>query len=81
MERLILVGLGIFLAAGCNDTENAALHAPNTPAPVPTSTEAGDLSGENVNVAGVDSRQLLAASLKQAHVSNKRVLVHLGAPW
>lgn len=76
MKRSFLRLLSILVLAGCAEsgieTEIVNDNSPVANGPAP------DTSAE---VTSVDAERLLASTLESAKADDKRVIVHLGAPW
>ena len=91
MNRLVLGLLAITLISGCVDpateVETVTGSTGTANAPVETQQPAAQgavtepASETTVVAPSVDAEQLLATTLADAKVGDKRVLVHLGAPW
>ena len=90
MKRTVAWSLAALLLAGCADTgkevKPAGGKSPTADADV-AGQETADLSTAVASDpattahASVDAEKLLASALETAKADNKRVLVHLGAPW
>ncbi len=91
MRRTVLWLYLIALIGGCADSgtevETATGNRPAANATVETQQPTGqDVASEPesetaVAAPPVDAEQLLATTLATAKADDKRVLVHLGAPW
>jgi hypothetical protein len=91
MERSALGLCAVLLLCGCSDSvremEVVNERSPAANANVATETPATQAAAaESVPDAvetalPVDAERLLASTLESAKADNKRVMVHLGAPW
>ena len=91
MKRSAISLFAVLLLGGCaesvEETEMANDKSPAANATVATETPAARIAaGESVPDAAeaasaVDAEMLLASTLESAKADNKRVIVHLGAPW
>ena len=87
MKRFALGSFGVLLLIGCADLAkememvNDKLPAAN--ATVATETPAAESVADGAADAAspIDAERLLASTLQNAKAANKRVMVHLGAPW
>lgn len=62
---------------GCNsDTSDSVVSAPQNADTATTENASGDETQEIL-----DAKDVLAAAISQAKNEDKRVFVHLGAPW
>lgn len=79
MNRAILGLVGILLIAGCTDStrENEVGNGKTSSAVAENGSGGSDADRQSA----VDAEQVLASALENARANDKRVLVHLGAPW
>ena len=80
----------IFLSlSGCAERTEAPSATDVDPVPATTDTElpqqvssdSQPKSSSDTDIGKVDAENVLVAGLAEAKESNRRVLVHLGAPW
>ena len=91
MKRSALKLFVVLLLGGCaesvdeaemvNDESSAANAAVATETPAAQPAAAVSVSDTAEEASSVDAERLLASTLEKAKAENKRVMVHLGAPW
>jgi hypothetical protein len=91
MKRSVLGLFAVLLLGGCsdsvrdmemgNDKSPAANATVATETPATPAAAAGSAAAAVEAALPVDAARLLAATLERAKADNKRVMVHLGAPW
>jgi len=91
MKNTAIALLAVLLLAGCTDSvkkvDSVTKSSPKTKAtddtqePAVQTAKAEPDSQAILADSPVDATVLLAATLEEAKSSDKRVLVHLGAPW
>jgi hypothetical protein len=89
MKRSVLGLFAVLLLGGCSDSVRD-MEMGNDKSPAANATVATETPATPAAAAGsaaveaalpVDAGRLLAATLERAKADNKRVMVHLGAPW
>ncbi len=91
MTRFAFGLFGLLLLGGCADSvkeaETVTGKSPVGNVPVATekpsarTTVAESVPGAAEVASAVDAERLLASTLASAKADNKRVMVHVGAPW
>lgn len=78
-----LLGLSVCVFVGCN-TSTTEPTAEAQSFSVEPAVQAADLeagAGEQEEASKLNATEVLAAAISQAKQEDKRVFVHLGAPW
>jgi hypothetical protein len=86
MKKLTIWLIAAALLSGCAESasdNDASLGKTQTPVTDPTTDEPAVEPGSlaSASDSSLDAETLLASALEEATAGNKRVLVHLGAPW
>ncbi len=81
MKRFALGLFVVLLLGGCAESAKETGTASDK-SPAASQTTAGEPVPDAAEATSpVDAEKLLASTLKSAKADNKRVMVHLGAPW
>ena len=85
MKKTALGILAILLLGGCvesaKDLEPATGKSVAAKASVPQTAATESVPNTTLADSSVDAAELLASTLRSAKAADKRVMVHLGAPW
>ena len=82
MQRTFMVSMLLAALVGCsNQAETLTGPAPTVAVETESSTAETQPTEAPTDIGKQDAEQILAAAIARAETEDKRVFVHLGAPW